>query len=78
MSSQFYVVFQPGSTGVSEGNRGPSNEIRASHPSLEAALLGKDWPLKTGFIAVKITDGSGEILWERTAGQHVAANGSVW
>ena len=78
MTSPIYIVFHPNSVGISEGNRGPWNEIRASHPSLEAALQGKGRTPKTGFIAVEITDASGEILWKRTASKHFDVRDSNW
>jgi hypothetical protein len=69
---KFRVLFHPMSLGVSPGNRGPRGEVSSWHPTKEAALDGRSKPPLSGYIAVKILDDHENIIWEQTAGQHVA------
>jgi hypothetical protein len=75
---QYHVIFHPMSSGVGDGNRAPMAEISSSYSTLKAALRSRSAPPEPGYIAVKITDGRGHVIRERTAGQHIAGNGSVW
>ena len=79
-TTMYYVIFHPTSIGVSAGQRGPVAELRSSpYPTLEAAVLDKDaTPPRSGYVAVKIVDDTGNIYRERTAGHNIAAANSVW
>lgn len=69
---KFHVIFHPMSVGVSPGNRGPRGEVESWYPTKEAAIDGTGKPPLSGYIAVKVLDEHGDIVWEQTAGQHIA------
>jgi ribosomal protein S27E len=72
----YHVVFHPNSAGVSEGNRGATEEKRSGpYPTLEKAIFAKnDRTPWIDYVAVKVIDEAGRIHWERAAGHHVAGS----